>query len=438
MMGRVRDSLYLFLVGIGLSGMLAACGGDDGTGNGNGNGNGQVDYATVSGSVEAVAADLDRLRLGSSPRPGAASSSRQPEPDSVFVGTPRNNGNIDVAARGDMPEADSYSVEDVVPPARRRLIVAVLDSDGNHIGRVLVYARTEPGGEVVNEPLNIETSLEGGIVMGANLEEFTTPEGLIHNVQVGLTHRMSEANAELGATTRVNLTALVNAYKLGQELFLRSFRSNSLDLPYDSLEVNPILREDAGQPYAEARNAGTGIQAAHEDFIDASLDIYLDHIGDAVGHAVAWGGFATLHDATLVDEDADSGIRLEMAQNLLNISVQARQKLVESTSAPDDAKAAVSDALDDIRSQALSAGSMSELVSSRNSARDDGVFDLEVALGRDVDEAAADLGAFIDRSQSPEEIAPTLPDYLAQVESAEDDAGVQDLLIALMGGPGYP
>lgn len=445
-MKRVRNGLFLTLTAFAVGAIVVSCGGgDDGTGiqppppppdNGNGSG---VDSANVSGVIDTLTARAPFLATVA-PRSGMPGQQGAPNPDSVFAGTPRTNGNIEVESKAEITDPDEYSVN--VAAGRQSLIIAIAppppNSDSIHVGRVLVFARTTPDGQIVTEPVNMETTLEGGVFMRANFGEFTIPRGLLNNPQIGLVHRLSDEVARPAATDTLRVRNIALAFKRAQETMIRSFRSGMFGQAFDSTALNAALRSDAAQPYADARAGGTAHQDAHDQFIQDAAAVYADQMGDTVALAISWGAFGTKHDYMMADAGDDA--RLPMAQNILAITTGIRRTLLASVPDGTAGKTEVSDALTAILDAGMAAGDMATFKSDVAAARDAGATDLINAVGA-IDQAAidaADLGAFIDASLTPAEIAFELhPAFRDNVEAEESDAANQRLLVALMVGPGY-
>lgn len=398
--------------------------------------------APLTGTIDTLTARAPFLS-GVVPRSGGAGQKRAPNPDSVFAGIPGSAGNIQVGSKAALRGPDRFSLE--VNAGRRSLIVAVgrgAHVDSVHNGRVLVFTRTRSYVEIVTEPLNMETTLEGAVLMRANLGEFTIPRGLLNNPQIGLVHRLPDGVARPAATDTGRIRNLALAYKRAQETMIRSFRSTLFDAAFDSTALNAGLRADAAQPYADARANGTDIQTAHDRFIQDAVQVYADSVGNPQALSVAWGAFGTKHDQRMAVplDDGENPLpedpaRLMMARNILAITTEVRRKILEDLS-DSPARTAVSDALSAMVDAGMAATDMSTFRSDLANARQNGLADLEAKVG-DLPESDADLGAYIDATASPAEIAQNLPAFMNDLEAAVPDDTNRALLLAIMGGPGY-
>ena len=334
-----------------------------------------------------------------------------------------------------MANVDSWTARTAQDLGSTDLFVVVVDSTKRLIlGRVLVLDLVWDDAPIVHEPMNGETSLEGEIFNATQWDLRHVPEGRFNPPQIALVHRFAEEVAGQAATSPIEIEALVEAYERAQDVFVRGFVA--MTGGYDSLVVNHGLRS-ASQPYAEARDAGTPTPEAHDTFIDAAVDAYIDSAGTPAQVAVAWGAFATLHDGGLAGRTTLT--RLQSAQNLLHISITARQELAATVPDGTAGKMEVSAALDDILTAGMAATDMVGFVDAVAVEVEEGAAALQDARGSDLSAElqAADLSSHIDTLLSPEEIAAGLPDYLGRVESEADDAELVALLIALMGGPGW-
>ena len=356
----------------------------------------------------------------------------QPDPESAVVGF-RSEGEIQPQATGEVT-GSSYLIPCIRAPVGPETLVAIRDGDGRAVGRVLQLYKWE-NETILNEPVDAETSLEGAVYLGASLLSDDPYTLWAPGTHVALVHRFNEALAAELATSKTHLRTLVDATRRGRATFVLSLRAMGHDYFTRSGGTINRLRPSA-QRYAESRNAGIRKSVAHETFVEEAVGAYTEDLG-AHSVAIAWGVWAIVHHGVLAD--AQSPARLQSAQNLLRISVTARQALV--TTVPDGApgKPEVSAALDDILTAGMAARGMGGFVNAVAAEVEEGAEALQAARGSDLSTElqAADLSGHIDTSTSPEEIAAGLPDYLAGVESTADNSELVALVIALMGGPGY-
>lgn len=431
----MRTGRTLSTLALALLFALTACGddGDSVSGPSDGTG-GQDGQASVAGRVEG----------GGSGSANAAASVRTQtiagEAETAAVARVRSDGSLETVAEADVG-ADGRFTVDGVPAGEGDLVVVARGSDDAELGRVIVQETTRADATVTVAPINAETSVEGETF--ARLRADGSGAAADNSGGLALFVRMEPQVAAATAGSGARVQAMADAFVEGEAALSEVFASTGSSL--DASSRTDVLVDLAAR-FAEERDQGASMDAAHRAFVEASVDS-LHALGVTRAQTVmATAGQATVAGAATSGSDA--AVHLSVVRHLARVNLAARTRAAEEIQASGSGLTAASagaaaQAMADARADVGASASIDELRARTRAASDSAQAAvtaevLEAASGLDAVALAqlesqlqtafaeADLAARLEGETSASGVAQAAADHRSQVRAAVD--GILTLL----------
>lgn len=428
-----------FLV-LALAGTIAACG-DDSTGP-------DETAASVQGVVEETTPEGE----GSASAPAAAPGTDAETVAVVQIGA---DGSLTTVAEADVEADGSFTVEEVEVGLEDLAVVARVGE--RDAGRVVLYQSSSAGAVIRAAPINYETTAEARAwgEVRASGEADATSAG-----EIALLLHLEGAEAEALLASDAELEALAEGLVTAGETLTAIYAEVGAAL---DAEARADVATEAAIAFSESRLDGESLEAAHNVFVDAVLDGFIDAGVTLEETVMATAAAASTLDATVEESVTNRGLAVSEAVRL-NLRARARLAAEQSSSAYGELADALATALNGthatVRAQA-SAGPVRTALSANLAATQTAAVtaavqilaaDASLAVQSEVSTAAeaalqtARLGARLDAAADATAAAEAIADYraevLADVEAMIDASGSTDadaelfasLFVAASGG----
>lgn len=272
--------------------------------------------ARIQGRVEQTAPEAAAYPTSRSVVAGASGSVSA---TTVTVAEVRTNGSLNTVAEAFVQGDGSFIVEGV-PTDREHLVVVARTASGNAVGRVMVHERTEAGATITTAPITYESTL--GATTWAEMKA-SGKAGATSPAEVALLVHASPtasaavlANQEVAATAEglfVATEAMTRVYANAGAAFDASARANAI--------------AQAAVDFSRARFKGTSADAAHEAYLQAAVDAWVQAGKSLDVVTMATAAAASTFDARL---NGNTGARGELVAEAVRLNLKARQKLAAS------------------------------------------------------------------------------------------------------------
>jgi hypothetical protein len=316
-----------------------------------------------------------------------------------------------------------------VPAGRTGLQVVALTDSEAEVGRVLVHGETEVETEITVAPIVPETTVEGLVAVRLRVDGETAALG--NTGGLSLFVRMGATTAASVAAEQAEIDAVADAYAAAEAYANAAAPEVAAAL---DAETRSGLLVAAAVAYALARDGGTGIEAAHEAFAEATLDAYAGAGADMEQVTLLTAARST--GAVAAAAAGSAATRLSVARQMARLNLRARARLASDVSgAPGSSGSASASALATARTQVDAATSLAEVRAALEDAADLGrtaVFEgivsvtgeleagleAQVAAALEAALAEADLAARLSATSSAADAAQVLADYRPSVDQA--------------------
>lgn len=255
---------------------------------------------------------------GSQADDSAPSSGSSLTATTVIAASVRGDGSLDMISEADVEVDGRYTL--TVPAGRSDLIVAARSSGGAEVGQVIVHQRTTSGVEVRAAPINAHTTTEGRVY--ARVRASGMAASAINTAELALFLHLEAATAAHAAASAETLDALAAGYVAAQAAMTEVLASAGSET---SVSARAEILANAAVQHDLDCESGMGAAAAHDAFVAAALDAYLDEGVSAEALVLATAAATAGLDQALAQ--ADAAARLDVATEATDLTVRARQRL---------------------------------------------------------------------------------------------------------------
>lgn len=386
------------------------------------------DTDTPTKPIAEQAAVEGRVELDG-PATAPAVLAQQASAQTVAVGQLSSDGSVSALAEAEIRANGRFRV-DSVPAGLSDLQVVARGSDGAALGRVMLHRQTEAGTTYLVAPIDGESSVQAST--WARLEASGNATATSTEEVTLLVHADASTSADLLAGDGVAVTG--DGVAMAAGTLTRVLAAYELDV--DGGARAELLTAPAVQ-FAQSRDAGTSLQAAHDTYLDAAVQAYLAAGVSAEALAAAAASAASTMDASLEGRTMARG-RLVVPAVLMNLDARTQLAATVDTGSAAELAAGVTSVLAEAEADVRGAATADEIRTALDARAEAGtealvsgvlgmlaadlstVLQAEVEVGARAAAEAARLDLRLATATSADEAAVAVEGYRGDVRAAVD------------------